>query len=299
MTGSGMGCPDWPKCFGEWVPPTDISQLPPDYKTKFAVQGREIATFDPVKTWIEYLNRLVGVLIGFFALLTLVFSVPMWKIHPRFLWTSLIAFISVGVQGWLGSIVVKTDLAEGMITLHMIVAMLILGMYLWGWLSSYEFELGPREEKKAPTLWFISVVLVLVIGQVVLGTQVREGIDMVAKEMGEAGRSNWIAQLGWEYRVHSFYYVLLLAAIGLWAHLRRYEGIRAMHLLNNGMIVLFSAEILLGIGMHRLGIPKIFQPLHLLAATLIFASLFSQLVIFARAQTEKNEHLDSVPHGRT
>ena len=109
-TGSGMGCPDWPKCFGKYVPPTDISELPEDYKTIFAVQGREIADFNAVHTWIEYINRLLGVLTGFFILITAVLSVSFWKKDKIITLLSILALIAVIFQGWLGAKVVSTDL---------------------------------------------------------------------------------------------------------------------------------------------------------------------------------------------
>ena len=66
-TGSGMGCPDWPKCFGRWIPPTEFSQLPSNYREIYGAKLKGEVEFNAVKTWIEYANRLLGVLVGFFV----------------------------------------------------------------------------------------------------------------------------------------------------------------------------------------------------------------------------------------
>ncbi|MEM9987747.1 MAG: COX15/CtaA family protein, partial [Bacteroidota bacterium] len=190
MTGSGMGCPDWPTCFGQWIPPTDISQLPADYKLRFAVAGKEIADFDAFKTWVEYVNRLLGVLIGLFSLGTVALSIPLRKTRPRVFRFSLAGLLAVLVVGGVGAYVVRTDLHEGVVTIHMVLALGALSLFVLGLIESY------RDRMLVPAQWFDQVApsnrwlawgsTALIAAQVVMGTQVREEIDRLAKSMGES-----------------------------------------------------------------------------------------------------------------
>ena len=115
MTGSGMGCPDWPKCFGYFIPPTDVSQIEWKSNTNFKkgiiikfeerlifakddfksgsyidlnnwndYTKHDYSDFDPVKTWIEFLNRLIGVVAGLATLLMLFLSISLWKKKRRY-----------------------------------------------------------------------------------------------------------------------------------------------------------------------------------------------------------------------
>lgn len=159
-TGSGMGCPDWPTCFGQLVPPTDVSQLPEGYE-KVYVEGRqqknerfagtlerlgytELANrirhdesileheeFNAAKTWTEFLNRLVGAITGIVLLVCAIFSLTFLKSKVIITVLSIVNVFAVGFQAWLGSIVVSTNLMPGMITVHMLVAILILGISIY------------------------------------------------------------------------------------------------------------------------------------------------------------------------
>jgi len=190
MTGSGMGCPDWPQCFGQWVPPTDISQLPADYKTRFAVAGKEIADFEATKTWIEYLNRLLGVVIGFLGILTVVFAFPLRRTLPSVFRWSLAGLILIILQGGLGAYVVRTDLQVGTITLHMFMALLVLATFLGAALLAYPGRWQKMSQSmpkvNATTVALVGFGLIVILAQMLLGTQVREGVDEVAKAFGEA-----------------------------------------------------------------------------------------------------------------
>jgi cytochrome c oxidase assembly protein subunit 15 len=100
-TGSGMGCPDWPKCFGFWIPPTDVSQLPSNYQKIYAEHSYADNHFNPLKTWIEYINRLLGALLGLFVLALFFLSFRFIKSHPESFSSVLLNWCSWAFRpGW-------------------------------------------------------------------------------------------------------------------------------------------------------------------------------------------------------
>ena len=121
-SGAGLGCPDWPRCFGGWVPPASAAELPPQF---------DPSQFNQTLMWTEYANRLLGVAVGFLIFAT---AISAWRHHrrnPRILWTTIGAFLLVGFQGWLGGRVVAHELAAWIVTVHMIVALVIVQMLLY------------------------------------------------------------------------------------------------------------------------------------------------------------------------
>ena len=74
-SGSGLGCPDWPTCFGRIIPPTSVEELPQNYQELFAIGGQSLEKFNALKTWTEYLNRLLGVIVGIEMLFLVILSI--------------------------------------------------------------------------------------------------------------------------------------------------------------------------------------------------------------------------------
>ncbi|MFK7973058.1 MAG: heme A synthase [Bacteroidia bacterium] len=296
MTGSGMGCPDWPTCFGKIIPPTNISQLPLDYKTRFAVQNKEIADFDAVKTWIEYINRLIGVLLGVIALACVAFAIPIRKQVPNAFRWSLIGLFFVVLAGGVGAVVVKTDLHEGIITLHMVIALLSMLAYLMA-----TFSVARREHVKSvpipQSVWLMTGLLIaFTLSQIIMGTQVREQVDIIAKALGESNRSSWVEKLTGVYDLHKvFHYGVFLVLIGLMVQLR--PLLKHLTPAKNMLVVVFillATEALLGISMHNMGMPAWIQPVHLLLAALIFAAEIGALgwLILAHRQGQITQPTD-------
>src|SRR5688572_21223908 len=130
MTQSGMGCPDWPTCFGRWIPPVNESQLPPDFE-KYLDKQQIDHSFNVYHTWIEYINRLLGALLGVFIFIHTIWSFRRFqKTRPVIFYLSLLLLLAVAFQGWLGKKVVEANLEAAKVTIHMFVALVIAAIPL-------------------------------------------------------------------------------------------------------------------------------------------------------------------------
>ena len=338
-TGSGMGCPDWPRCFGQWVPPTSAAQLPPNYQQVYTAQrvaknqklARTLASlgfqqvasgifanptqyietgFNATKTWIEYLNRLVGVLIGIFVFITAVVAWPYRQHDPPVFSLAVVAWLLTGVQGWLGSLVVSTNLLPVMVTIHMALALLIVVMLLyaahrarWGQaemagqeavLEAETLGQEPDEDAAATTglRWLLLGALLLTFGQIILGTQVREQIDVIASVAGYVGRATWVSQLGSVFETHRTLSAVVVLANGFIGYqLWQLEVPRLRQLVAATWGVL-ALEMLAGISLAYLGLPAFVQPIHLTLATLLFGAQF--LTLLALRQLGQESKTDAL-----
>lgn len=280
-SGSGMGCPDWPKCFGRWIPPTHESQLPANYQEIYGHRGYGDAPFNAVKTWIEYVNRLIGVVIGLLIFATLLAAFVFWRRDRAIVWLSLAAFVLVGFQGWLGSVVVSTNLAPWMVTVHMLVALVIVALLIYVLVRSQR-ETAPdapaAREPDGALRWGFALVLALSLVQIVLGTQVRERVDEVAATGAE--RASWIEQLGGVYAGHrAFAAVVVAANLALIWWLRRSGALgiehRARRRLALAVVGLLLVEAAVGVLLSALALPPFLQPIHLLFASLLVGAQFA------------------------
>jgi cytochrome c oxidase assembly protein subunit 15 len=311
MTGSGMGCPDWPKCFGYYIPPTEAKELlftPGKEYSKGQViiknekllvakdhfvaannfesphwekySKHEYAIFNPLHTWVEYINRLIGALAGLACVIALFLSFGYWKENKKLIFLSLLICFLMGFQAWLGKTVVDSVLNPYKITTHMLAALLIVGVQLFVIYSV-------RENQKIKTFnsefkWVLVAALGLTILQIIFGTQVRESVDTIV----EAGlpKEVWLQNpKGGFYMHRSFSIIVLFTNLFLyWRNRELKLGFNKM----NWVIALLCLEILSGITMFYLNFPFGSQTVHVVIATILFGLQFYLLLENSKKNTK-------------
>lgn len=317
-TGSGMGCPDWPKCFGSYVPPTDVSELPGDYKEYYAsyrheknvrfarylnffgmtekadqiVNDKSIlveADFNVYKTWTEYTNRLAGATIGLLIFAMMIGSISYFKEDKPVFYLSLFTFLMVGFQGWTGSIVVSSNLMPWMITIHMILALVIVLLLVYINFRIRRESLDTASNTDKRRIVILTVFCLITMGvQIVLGTQVREAIDVIAADLSFALRETWVSKTGISFLLHRSFSLLIIGVHAwlLYAVLKNKHQSAIVKNIGRYVVLFIVIEIISGIIMAYFGIPPFIQPIHLLFSTVIFGVLYYMYLVIVNSKNK-------------
>jgi cytochrome c oxidase assembly protein subunit 15 len=280
-SGAGLGCPDWPKCFGMWIPPTTSAELP---------VGFDSSAFNAFKTWTEYINRLIGAVIGLLIMATFVLSFRYRKTDPSVFYSSAAASVLVLIQGWLGGQVVMTGLNEWLITLHMLLAMFIMMTLIFAVFKASEQQFSIELSANARYWLLISGGLLLLITfvQLSIGTQVREAIDLLKNMETAPERSTWISQVGSVDELHrSFSWGVVMCGAAVLYFARWYARSPLLSKIGNWIFGLLLLQTATGVGLYYFGMPPVYQVVHLVGIALIisFEFVLLLLVIHARQST--------------
>src|SRR4051794_5004311 len=202
LTGSGLGCPDWPKCYGGVAPPLETH------------------------AWIEYGNRVVS---GFVGMAAVAAGALAWRRRPfRRDLARLGVLLPLGVVGQivLGGFTVRNHLAPGFVMGHFALSMLILvAAATLAWRARYEPGERPRVLDRG-SVWAVRLLLPLGALAIFFGTVA----TAAGPHAGGAGTGDTIDRLEWkglatlDWAIHqhgTIASVLGVAVVGAYLWLRR------------------------------------------------------------------------------
>lgn len=292
VTGAGLGCPDWPTCWGCLIPPWKVEQVDlskidfEKFQRKAERLGRDpatvtpesvLASFNPRHVWTEFINRLFALPVGLFSLATVIasFGLPRGRRVVRF--TALLSLLLVLVNAWMGARVVYSGLEPGVLTIHMALAMLLVALLsftVWRGADrpgSLPLEAGPRGRIGLS----VGLLLALVVVEGIMGTQIREMTDEMAKSHEGQPRSEWIGELEQTrvYLIHrSFSWLIFTLTLLAFFLTRRETGGRP------GMaavlvLAMVAVQMILGVIMSQVHIYAAVQVLHVGLAGVLLAGV--------------------------
>ncbi|MFS4494592.1 COX15/CtaA family protein [Maribacter sp. 2308TA10-17] len=301
VTGSGMGCPDWPKCFGYYIPPTDISEIQwtpdkefkkgqivilkeelqvatEDFKSSASYNPKnweaytkhEYATFNPWHTWIEYINRLVTVVLGLPMLLLFFLSFWLFKKDKVITVVTILTLVVLGIQAVLGKLVVDTNLKPTMISVHMIIALVIMAMLIY--LIHRTGKQSERIKFDQKVLSLLLVAFVFSFIQIIMGIQVRQFVDLQIDVLGENMQNKWLQSPTLSFYLHRSFSIAVVL-LNLFIGYRIYK-FNLGYTKIKWVLIILLIEVVSGMAMYYLSFPFASQPIHLVLASLLFGIQF-------------------------
>jgi cytochrome c oxidase assembly protein subunit 15 len=267
VSGAGLGCPDWPKCFGRWIPPLDKSQIPQDFHA---------SSFNFTLAWIEYINRLIGMVVGILILITAILAIKNFRNYKNILIPSILAAFLVAFQGWYGSIVVSSHLQSITISVHLLLALTIVSLLIFLTQNSHHLELNQSNIKIARLgdvkLWVL-LLWGVILFQIMIGTQVRSQIELILEKFPLLHGDEIFNRIG---AINNFHMVLgtllMLFSIVLASKVVKIQS-DTLNLYTRLVLGLIITQMIIGLVLESAGLPQIMQVFHLWIASLIIGAL--------------------------
>ena len=256
VSGSGMGCPDWPKCFGRWIPPTHIDQIP---------SYIDATSFNIVLAWIEYSNRSLGVLVGLSIIILNIIAIYYFRKELKLFFSSILSLILVVANGILGAIVVSSVLNPFIVSLHMILALMLVSVLSYICIESYKLihiekfqnlEINKTLSRSLILFWILIVV------EILLGTGIRTNLELVSIENPLLSKGEQLNALSSYKYLHSLLgFGLLFFSIYINYHLRDNSLLLAKQL-GYFILAMVALQIFLGELMVFFDLPQLTRLFH-------------------------------------
>jgi cytochrome c oxidase assembly protein subunit 15 len=299
---AGLGCPDWPGCYGQMIGVPDEA-----HEVHRAAQAFPGKTVDVGRAWKEMFHRYLA---GTLGLMILAIAVLAWRrnraaaVHSPWLATSLVAVVAF--QATLGMWTVTMLLKPAIVTLHLLGGMTTLALLLW--LALREIDPAPGAAPLRP--WAV-LALVVLVAQIALGGWVSTNYaalacvdfpschgqwlpDMdfsnafhVMRELGVTAAGAPLSQealnaIQWSHRLGALVTVIVVGGLGLRA--LREAGLRAI---GAAIVALIAIQAALGVANVLLRLPLVLAAAHNAGAALLLVALVViNFVVFKRARKE-------------
>ena len=272
ITESGDDCPDWPKCYGSWVPPLSIEDIPENFNpTQDKVYG----------SWIEYFNRLVGVILGISMLFTFYQSIYVFKNDKIIFYGSLTSLLLIIVAGWFGGQIAQNIdgtnvMYQHSVSIHLYIAILTIISLVYTTNRGF-ILLYPNCEKKTnysnESVYIFFAILILNLLLVFSGSFIRTFIDDdLIKELPYFLRmERYVYQTGLIKFVHPILGFSMLGLLGiLWNHIMHISNpSNTLKMLVKVLLILVGLQVIIGEGLRFNFIHETFRLYHLWLSTVI------------------------------
>jgi len=281
---AGLGCPDWPTCFGRPYPPFTYAEL----LTRPIPADFDVTNFNVRLAWIEYVNRLSGTVIGLLVIGALAFAIKDHRRTPRILYPTILAFVTVVLNGWLGSQVVESRLSPLVISAHLLLALVQVSLLLYATVSAFYPEGGlPKGELPRGRVLLARgalFVLFLALTQAGLGADLRGQLENIEEAYPQLARGEWIHLADWVDDVHrSFSWTILAGVFWMvyYTHTRLdYSLWLRFGTQITGLLVIL--QVAAGVGLAYSGLPPVLQVAHLVIGSLLIGAISAVYLLATR-----------------